>query len=321
MNRSPGRRVWLLGCGSAATLIIVVLFFALYQGCKTAWSVYTVPMSTRQITITPREALGPGTLPVAFENAEGDLVPGWYKQGENGATVLLLHGLGATRAQLAGTGRMLRDEGYGVLMIDQRGHGEHTRDLTTFGRAESVDALAAVQWLRNRPEVDGDRIGIYGASMGATTCIYAAAKDPDLACAVADSSYASLERQAYHDLNMPRSPVKVPKWLHSLTVRFFMFCSQFIIGKWAGYPCPEDVVGDIKCPVFLIHGELDSRIDAESLDVLSRAAREGGVDVTEWLVRGEEHCKYRDSPEFRRRLLAFFAEHLTSRTEALRSRF
>jgi len=304
-----------IGIGIALIVLVAATAFVLSVGIRLTRRSYTVPPSARRILVTPRDALGPGTITVSILNSEGYRTPGWYRPADptrSRGAIVLLHGLCGTRAQLAPIAKRLRKEGWGVLLIDQRGHGESPRDLTTFGPAEAVDALAAIQWLRERPEVDPNRIGLYGASLGGATCIYAASQDPFLACAVADSSYAEFEKQAYHDLNMDKSPIKTSYRLQPSVVRIFLSLSCFVIGKWAHSPDPVDVVADIKCPLFLIHGERDSRIDPASLDELADAARRGGVDVTTWVVQGKGHCGYHNSDEFLSRLVAFFHEHLDS---------
>ncbi len=304
------KRKWKIGCGVVALLLFFVAVFTLNAGYRLTKQAFIVPEVNRRITLTPGDALGPGTIPISFINEEDDLVPGWYHPGELPGAIVLLHGLGGTRTQLTQIARELNDDGWGVLLIDQHGHGEHPANFTTFGRAELWDALAAVRWLRDRPEIDPDRIGLFGASMGATTCIYAAAEDPNIACAVADSSYADIEQQAYHDLGTNKAGISVPKWLQPSVVKIFLLYSPLIIGKWAEYPNPVDVVDRIKCPLFLIHGEHDERIDIECLNDLSKAAKDAGVDVTTWMVRDKGHCAYHRTDEFKNRLSAFFRRHL-----------
>jgi len=311
MFNDPARlKRWKIGCGVTALIVLILLipvFFTVYGLVKLAW---TVPGEFRPIESTPIDALGFGTIDVSFFNNEGDRVPGWYNPGTNGGAVLILHGLGGNRAQLVGVARFLLDEGFGVMLIDQRGHGEHPANFTTMGRAESFDALAAVEWLRGRDEIDPDRIGLYGGSMGAATAIYTAALDHRLACVVADSSYADFDQQARHDLTMPQAPVKIPESLQSLVVWIFNQVSKLMIGKWAVYPDPVDVIVDIECPAFLIHGEYDDRIDRDQFDLLKTEAENAGLDLTTWLVDGGGHCNYRGTDEFKRRIRNFFYLYL-----------
>ena len=52
------------------------------------------------------------------------------------------------------------------------------------------DIIAAVDWLKKRPDVDPRRIGGIGFSVGGELMLEAAAKDPDLAAVVSDGAGA-----------------------------------------------------------------------------------------------------------------------------------
>jgi len=296
--------------GAIAALLLILVIFAYPVGIRLVRKAYTIPAGARNIPLTMRDALGPGGIPVNIISEDDESVPGWYLRGAKPSAVVLLHGLGGTRAQLSGIARHLNDQGWGVLLIDQGGHGEHSRTFTTYGRAESLDALAAVNWLRDRDEIDARRVAILGASMGAATAIYAASRDSELACIVADSSYADFETQAAHDITTNRASITVPEQWQPSFIRMFQTLSVPAIGNWATWEDPVDVIGEIKCPVFLIHGELDERIDSEHLDMLSRAARDAGLDFQKWKVDDGGHCKYHDSPEYLNRVNAFLRENL-----------
>jgi fermentation-respiration switch protein FrsA (DUF1100 family) len=57
------------------------------------------------------------------------------------------------------------------------------------------DIIAAVDWLKHRPDVDPDRIGGIGLSVGGELMLEAAAKDPDLAAVVSDGAGARHVRE------------------------------------------------------------------------------------------------------------------------------
>ncbi len=92
-----------------------------------------------------------------------------YVPSRNRAAVVLFPG--ATRSQEA---RMLIRHGYGVLLLDPRGQGSSEGDTVRW--AGDRDLLAAADYLRRRPDVDPDRIGGFGFSIGAEILIEAAAQ-------------------------------------------------------------------------------------------------------------------------------------------------
>lgn len=115
---------------------------------------------------------------VAFPTSDGLTLRGWYIPGQNGATILFAHGSGGNRL---GIGQLeqaaaLAQRGFGVLLFDLRGHGASDGAQISFTGA---DVLAALNYLRSRPEVDPDRIGAIGLSLGAIDIVQAAAAERD----------------------------------------------------------------------------------------------------------------------------------------------
>jgi uncharacterized protein len=78
---------------------------------------------------------------------------------------------GATRAEEA---RMLSRHGYGVLLLDPRGQGSSEGDVVRW--AGDRDLLAGAEYVRERPDVDPDRVGGFGFSIGGEMLLEAAAQ-------------------------------------------------------------------------------------------------------------------------------------------------
>ena len=95
---------------------------------------------------------------------------------------------------------MLARHGYGVLLFDRRGEGRSEGGGNLLGWGGDKDIIAAVDWLERRPDVDPDRIGGIGLSVGGELMLEAAAHDPDLAAVVSDGAGARQfgeERKAF----------------------------------------------------------------------------------------------------------------------------
>lgn len=109
----------------------------------------------------------------------------WNRLGSSGADILTRI-TGAQPVELLQPARALHDAGYHVLMLDLRNHGRSGSGPTvTFGHDEARDLLGAVHYLRGRQEVDADRIGALGYSMGANAVMFACAETQDIKAAVA----------------------------------------------------------------------------------------------------------------------------------------
>jgi len=81
------------------------------------------------------------------------------------------------------------ESGISALIYDSPGTGASTGNaLLQTKNDRIVEALAAVRFLRGRPGIDPDRIGLWGISEGAGIALLAAAGDPRVAFAVSVSS-------------------------------------------------------------------------------------------------------------------------------------
>ncbi|HVW34862.1 MAG TPA: alpha/beta fold hydrolase [Acidimicrobiia bacterium] len=145
----------------------------------------------------PRPAVGadPASRGLAFETvalrtADGVTLAGWYVPSGNGAAVVVLHGAGSTRSDVLGPAAVLARNGFGVLMIDARGHGRSGGRAMDFGWYGDRDIAAATAYLAGRPDVDRRRLGLVGLSMGGEEAIGATATDPLVRAVVAEGAKA-----------------------------------------------------------------------------------------------------------------------------------
>ncbi len=149
------------------------------------------------VTNVPPTELGaarPDDFGIAYRDVEvptrdGATLAGWYvppTQGE--AAVVLLHGAGSTRSNVLDHLVVLAEHGLGVLAIDARGHGESTGRAMDFGWYGDLDIDGAVSFLAAQPEIDPERIGAVGLSMGGEEAIGAAGTNPRLRAVVAEGA-------------------------------------------------------------------------------------------------------------------------------------
>lgn len=243
---------------------------------------------------------------VTFQAADGMPIAGWYSPpspelpGEGAHCMILCHGLSTNRTELQDIALELRRRGYGVLLFDFRGHGESGGSCTTVGLREVNDILGAVEFLCMRPEVDLDRIGILGVSMGGAAAIMAAAICPTLRWIVADCPFATLEQALQSAFE---AFVHAPGWLFARPVVAF---AQLFTGAHVTDVKPVECIGAIAPrPVLLIHGYDDGLVHAANSEQLYRAA---GEPKELWLIPQCDHvqCRVVAGEEYYRRVDAFF---------------
>ena len=120
----------------------------------------------------PPADLGAAYEDVQFTTSDGLRLKGWYIPSQNGAAVISFPG----RASSQKRAKLLARHGYGVLLFDRRGEGESEGDPNTFGWQGERDIHAAIAFLQRRPDVDPERIGGIGLSVGGEMMIEAAAE-------------------------------------------------------------------------------------------------------------------------------------------------
>jgi uncharacterized protein len=185
-RRTDGNHAWrytrrglLGGTGLVvAALIIFPIGFA-----------YVISHTAR--AVVPENQLGAAYEDVSFETSDGLTLKGWYVPSKNGAAVISFPG----RKGPQKPARMLARHGYGVLVFDRRGEGESDGEPNIFGWGGDRDIKAAIRFLQQRPDVDPNRIGGIGLSVGGELMLEAAAETDELKAVVSEGAGA----RAYSD--------------------------------------------------------------------------------------------------------------------------
>ena len=168
--RTRGRRwTYRLVAVVAGALLTYVLVF------PTSAAIVTTHKYREPIGEPPR----PEYQPVSFASTDGLELSGWYRRSRNRAAVVVVHGGGGDRTGAVAHADLLARHGYGVLVYDSRGRGESEGTPVSFGWGWPKDVAGALAFLRDRAEIDPDRIGGLGVSTGADVLIEVAAKDRD----------------------------------------------------------------------------------------------------------------------------------------------
>jgi fermentation-respiration switch protein FrsA (DUF1100 family) len=143
---------------------------------------YLTTHVSRSEVPTPR--LGAPHEDVTLTTSDGLKLKGWYVPSRNGAAVIAFPGRKGPQAHT----RMLVRNGYGVLLFDRRGEGASEGDINLYGWGGTRDIHAAVDFLQHRADVDPDRIGGIGFSVGGELMLQAAAENPELAAVVSEGA-------------------------------------------------------------------------------------------------------------------------------------
>ena len=157
-------------------------------------------------------------------------------------TLVMGHGLGGIRQmRLDAFAERFQAAGYACLVFDYRhfgASGGEPRQLLDINR-QLQDWEAAIRYARSRPELDGDRIIAWGTSFGGGHAILTAARDHQLAAAIAQCPFTDGFASA-----LTNSPLT--------TVRLTARAVLDLVNSWrGGDPVYADTAGPAHAAAFM----------------------------------------------------------------------
>jgi dipeptidyl aminopeptidase/acylaminoacyl peptidase len=230
---------------------------------------------------------------VTFTAVDGMTIPAQLfkprdlKDGERRPAVLFFHG-GSRRQMLLAwhyvsyyhntyaMNQFLASRGYIVLSVNYRsgtGYGLNFREALNYGAtgaSEFNDVLGAALYLKERPDVDPQRIGIYGGSYGGYLTAHALARASDLFA-------AGVDIHGVHDWNVG--------------IRTFMpnYNPDPEIARRNFASSPLNFVKGWRAPVLLVHGDDDRNVSFAETVTLAEALRKQGVTFEQLVIPDEIH--------------------------------
>ncbi len=120
---------------------------------------------------------------VEFKNGDVTLSGELYLPKTRGPhpAIINVHGSGKETRHMGTWNTVFAKYGIAVLAYDKRGSGKSTGDFSTAGYKDfASDVLAAVKFLKQRPDIDNSKIGLHGSSEGGWVCSIAASESKDI---------------------------------------------------------------------------------------------------------------------------------------------
>lgn len=256
------------------------------------------------------ERTGAARRAIEARAADGAILKGWKiaPVKPNGNWILLFHGISDNRSGVLGHAEILLRNGYSVVMMDSRGHGESGGDMVTYGWKERYDTVALVSALESRETVR--HLGALGVSLGAAIALQSAAVEPRIEGVVAEDPFANLREVSYDYAGLDVSPLLGKTLFRPATIAAMDALAE------AGNFSPDDVspekaVAVRAFPVLLVCGTEDHRIPCRHAERIYAAAI-GPKEL--WIVEGAGHASaLGHSPqEYEQRVVAFFRKAITN---------
>jgi len=292
-SRRRGGRTWWVWArrtvlAVAAGLVTIVVLFPVAIG-------YVATHATH--AEVPPADLGAPVEDVAFTTSDGPRLKGWYVRSRNGAAVISFPGRQPSAQARA---RFLVRHGYGVLLLDRRGEGESEGDPNLFGWEGERDIHAAVAFLQGRPDVDPERVGGIGLSVGGEMMIGAAASSQGLKALVSEGASGRSVRDIVANPGTTWQDVVGNGIATSATALF------------SSTPPPKDLkslVPRITGAVLFVYGERGQPAEKPANEAFYAVAH---APKELWEVPGAGHIGGLDARphEYERRVVAFFDRYL-----------
>lgn len=244
-----------------------------------------------------------------------------YSRDERASRGLIIfcHEFGGSKWTCMTYCRGLWDAGFDVLAFDFRNHGEssvipgywHIHWLTEF---EVADIRAAIDYVREDPQLCERSIGLFGVSRGGSAALAAGACHPSVELIATDSAFPT-EPMIRHFTHRWFS-LHVPDFMYTLApewhIRYTMWSVKRFIQWRRGCRFTEVIpqIRKMSLPkkAFLIAGERDSFVPIAVTRQLQEALGECCHDL--WIVPKAKHNSARkESPEeYDAHLIQFFSE-------------
>lgn len=161
--------------------LFVIAVGLVYLVLPAGFGLFAVIPAKTMVSNPPEEA-----EKISLITADNVQLAGWYTPPKNGSVVLLIHGAGGSREDVRAYYEMLTRNGYGVLALDMRGHGESQGKTNRFGWQATSDIGAAVEFLTADTNVMA--IGGMGLSLGGEGLLGSASAYPEIQAIVADGA-------------------------------------------------------------------------------------------------------------------------------------
>jgi len=178
--------------------------------------------------------------------------------------------------------------GFNVLAFDYEGYGASEGRPSPKHLLE--DGIASIHYLQSRAPTLG--VGVFGQSLGGSTAIQVAAKEPLVKAAVIEAAFSGQRA-------MSRAVLKRSVWTWPLYPIAPLFLSTH-------YDAIDVVSKIAPRPILFIHGDADNIVPLEMSRVLYSAAKDP-KDL--WIVLGAGHleCHKKEAGMYEEKISGFFS--------------
>jgi dipeptidyl aminopeptidase/acylaminoacyl peptidase len=209
--------------------------------------------------------------------------------------VIMLPGLDSTKEELQATAEYLLARGLATIAIDGPGQGESEYELPIEPAYEKV-TTAVVDYLIGRDDIDAEKIGLFGVSLGGYYAVRSAAYEPRLKAVV------DLAGPYRFDLDWDALP---PQTRATFKVRSHAASDEEAQERAAAVTL-EDGASRVTKPLLVVHGARDRIVPAYHAERIAKEAPTAELELYPDGLHGVTNRAY----ESRSLIADWLADHL-----------
>ena len=231
---------------------------------------------------------------------------GWWvsadnQKGDNKPTIILIHGWSRNVDRVMSFIKKLHPAGYSLLAFDSRCHGKSDDDKFSSMVKFTEDIISAIDYAETLPNVDKNRFGLLGLSIGGSASINAASMDKRIKTVVTVGAFSHPKKL----FGLEFKKRKVPRFPFAWIIFKYM---EFYFGAKLNDIAPSKNIAISDASIFLVHGIDDATVPIEQADELYKAGNPNKVKL--WKIEGKGHFDCNHHPEFWEKVLIFFKTSL-----------
>ncbi len=280
---------------------LLLIFLAVFSDCGSPSSIQREKVTTSVDGLNQHATIF--SLPKALPQARQPEVQGFatafapdsataVPAKEKRPAVILLHpGFSGDGAETTWFAEMLAHKGAVVIVPSYRGEKRSLDGMRSDGKIEFCsgevdDAQSALEALRARPDIDPDRIGVFGASHGGCIALRLALREPQLRAVATFSAPVAAEPLIRYVKSHPQGLFFFNYFLAHSLQKYIQGSPDEAIEQ---YTARSPLYGAFRLsmPIMIVHGSSDNVVPMQNACWLAQVLKQSGRTVKErWLGRG-----------------------------------
>jgi pimeloyl-ACP methyl ester carboxylesterase len=286
--------------------ILVAAILVALAGVGAGLTYYVTTTNNLEEAVTPQSYLLNNYISLSFTDRAGGEHEGWLLLGLRSAPVIILcHGYDSNRSDLLSLGTILREIHFNVYLFNF--HGPKAKEnRSDLGSRQASDLIAAIEAVTRQPDVNPNRVGLFGTSVGAYAALVAAERNPKVKALVVDTTYATPERM--FDTEIDRLLGGSSGLFHVLTE------AEFHLATWGAesYAMGPNLAKLADLPKLFISGRDNPPLAAMTEELYAQAPQPKQLLVLEHSESGL--ASEAEKKEYVNQVLNFFLQKLSLRT-------